>query len=204
MKIDPFVIGSSVLNLFLAVVAYRAYKVSGQAKIAAEKSAEAAIRQANAAEVQALAIPAQLAATEMAAASARRQADLALRTAEDAKRMIQLSETQIKAALRPVLEFERRPPSLRDPIDYIANKGEGIALNIRANYGTNIPPADVETPRMLAPGTDMITRVNWTRVKQGEPVYIFYESEDGRSFRTVVGVTSSWHPTHIHEVIGNS
>jgi hypothetical protein len=60
MNIDPFVAGSSILNLFLAGVAYRAYKVSDQAKVAAQKSAEAAIRQANAAEVQAMAIPAQL------------------------------------------------------------------------------------------------------------------------------------------------
>jgi hypothetical protein len=202
MNIDPFVVGSSILNLFLAAVAYRAYKVSDQAKVAAEKSAEAAIRQANAAEAQALAIPAQLAATEMAATAARQQADLALRTAEDAKRMVQLSETQIKAALRPILEFERRPPSLRDPIDYISNKGEGIALNIRANFGTNIPPANIEIPRMLAPGGEMITRVDWSRL-QREPVYIFYDSEDGRSFRTVVGVTSSWHPTHVHEVTGS-
>jgi hypothetical protein len=203
MNIDPFVVGSSLINLFLAAVAYRAYKVADQAKIAAEKTAEAAIRQANAAEVQALAIPAQLAATEMAATAASKQADLALRTAEDAKRMVQLSETQIKAALRPILEFERRPPSLRDATDYIANKGEGIALNIRANFGTNAPPANIEMPRTLAPRGDMITRVDWSRL-QRDLIYIFYESEDGRSFRTVVGVTSSWHPTHVHEVTGSN
>jgi hypothetical protein len=164
----------------------------------AKKAADASERQAEAAEAQAAAIPAQLAAAEATAQAAKQQADVALQTANEAKKSAQLSEAQMKASLQPILTFERRPPDLRDPIDYIVNTGDGVAMNITARYGSSIPPAVIQTPNMLAAHKEAKTRVDWSRV-QTETIYIFYESKDGRSFRTHVGVHSSWHPTHLHE-----
>jgi len=164
----------------------------------AKQAADASQRQATAAEAQAAAIPAQLAAADAAARAASQQADVALQTANEAKRSAQLSEAQMKASLQPMLIFERRPPDLRDPIDYIANTGDGVAVNIRARYGSNAPPADIQTPNMLAAHKDARTRIDWSRV-QNETIFILYESQDGRQFRTHVGVDSTWHPTHKHE-----
>ncbi len=169
----------------------------------AKKAANASERQAEAAEVQAAAIPAQLAAAQDAASAARQQAEVALQTVNEVKRSAQLSEAQMKASLQPILTFERRPPDLRDPIDFIVNTGDGVAVNITARYATHIPPADIQTPNMLAAHRDAKTRIDWARTKT-ETICILYESQDGRKFRTLVGVDAFWHPTHKHEELPSS
>jgi len=179
-----------IIALGSAVISFRAAR-------AAKVSADASVRQAAAAEEQAKAIPAQLAAAQTAAEAAKKQAELALRTADEAKKIAQLSETQIKASLRPILVIERRPPSLRDPTDFIVNTGEGPASNITARYATGIPPSEISAPNILAAHNDARTHVDWSRVQQ-ETIYLSYESQDGRKFRTHVGVDSAWHPTHTH------
>jgi hypothetical protein len=169
----------------------------------AKRAADASERQAKASEAQAAAIPAQLAAAQDAASAARQQADIALQTANEAKRSAQLSVAQMKASLQPILTFERRPPDLRDPIDFIVNTGDGVAVNITARYATNIPPAEIQAPNMLAANKDAKTRVDWSRTKI-EAICILYESQDGRKFRTLVGVDAFWHPTHLHEELPSS
>lgn len=185
-------------NLASLVIASGAAIASIFAVRYAKRAADASERQATAAEAQAAAIPAQLAAAEAAARAGSQQADVALRIANEAKRSAQLAEAQMKASLQPILIFERRPPDLRDPIDYIVNTGDGVAINIHARYVTNVPPADVQVPNMLAAHKDAKTRIDWSRAKN-ETIFILYESQDGRRFRTHVAVDSTWHPTHEHE-----
>jgi multidrug efflux pump subunit AcrA (membrane-fusion protein) len=160
------------------VIALSAFVVSIFAASYAKRAADASERQARGAEAQAHAIPAQLAAAEAAAQAAMRQADIAIRTAEEAKESALLSEAQMKASLQPILIFERRPPSLRDPIDSIVNTADGIAMNIAARYGTGIPPDTLQVPNVLAAHKETQIRVDWARVPI-ETIYIFYESQDG-------------------------
>jgi hypothetical protein len=178
-------VGSLVLSFFALLYSVRATRAAEQ--------------QAKSADEQARAIPAQLEAAQISANAAKQQAEIAVAAAEETKRIAKLSETQLKAALRPILELERRPPTLYDPIDYLVNKGDGIALNVRASYGTNAPPA-IQVPLTVASGGETVTKVDWARVKD-EALFLFYESEDGRRFRTKTAVGSNGHPLHHHELI---
>jgi len=182
-----------------SVVAVGSLVVSFIALFYSNRATRAAEQQAKSADEQAKAIPAQLEAAHISANAAKQQAEIAVAAAEETKKIARLSETQIKAALRPILELERRPPTLYDPIDYLVNKGDGIALNVRVSYGTNVPPA-IQVPLTVAAGGETITKIDWTRVKD-ESLFLIYESEDGRCFRTTITVGSNWHPLHHHELI---
>jgi hypothetical protein len=193
---DHMSIASLCISVVGALVAMGSAFSSRRSAEASEKSASASVRQADAAEAQINALPIQLESAQTAAGAAMRQAELAFRSAEEAKTIAKLSEHQMKTALMPILNIERRqlsvPGSLTNiPIFVLVNQGKGPALNISGQLETTEDRFPV-VPNVLAAEKEyrlypegMVLGLTLNRM------YLNYDSQDGRHFITSIEIMRS-------------